>query len=344
MTHGGHHCSLEVCSGGCWVSQLLKTLKKLQRLDITLDILAETGIGKVVNSFRKHSDAGEVAKTLVHRWKKLVPKDSSSAAQPDPPPLKEPSKSEAQVSDPSSENNSSSERRSKKENSGSECRPSKSADKKGRAKRAPDKPKGGTDESKDSDLKKPSRSKEKSSSDCHPEEKEEQRKPEKKVSDITNKHRAKTPAKRRSAKGDVSIERDGKKKRGFSKNKKEKKRKPRAAGVEKDPEGEDFEMPSMSFEAYLSYDLEAPKRRKKSCDSKNPKRLKVDQREEPRVCVPSAKAGKEAPDTTVAIGEVELVYGPYGQILIGCVSLRLGFKGIGDGLAQGSPAPDLRRL
>lgn len=32
----------------------------------------ETGIGKTVNSFRNHATAGNVAKTLVKQWKKLI--------------------------------------------------------------------------------------------------------------------------------------------------------------------------------------------------------------------------------------------------------------------------------
>lgn len=35
----------------------------------------ETGIGKTVNSFRKHATAGNVAKTLVKQWKKLIPSE-----------------------------------------------------------------------------------------------------------------------------------------------------------------------------------------------------------------------------------------------------------------------------
>uniref|UniRef100_A0A3Q1FLX1 Elongin A, like n=1 Tax=Acanthochromis polyacanthus TaxID=80966 RepID=A0A3Q1FLX1_9TELE len=58
--------------------QVLKILQKLKDLDITLDILAETGIGKTVNSFRRHEQAGELAKSLIKGWKKLVPKDSTS--------------------------------------------------------------------------------------------------------------------------------------------------------------------------------------------------------------------------------------------------------------------------
>ncbi|XP_036429434.1 elongin A, like [Colossoma macropomum] len=290
---------------------LLKTLKKLQQLDVTLDILAETGIGKVVNSFRKHSDAGEVAKTLVHRWKKLVPRDSPSVTQPQPPPLKEPSKSEVQESDRTPENTNDSERKPKNENSGSECKPSKNSDSKSKVKRAVDKSKAGKDgEKKDSDSehvsptpKKSSQPKEKSSGDGHAEQKDEQKKPEKKVSDITNKHRTKTPTKTSSSK------RDGKKKRDLIKKEDsgEKRSKPRAAHTEKDLQSDDFETPSMSFEAYLSYDLEAPKRKRKSCDDKTQKRLKTDLKEDAKVCVPSiksSKAVKEESDTTVSKGSV----------------------------------------
>ncbi|XP_058880759.1 elongin-A-like [Acipenser ruthenus] len=59
---------------------VLKTLMRLQDLKITLDILAETGIGKTVNGFRKHEIAGDVAKALVNQWKKLVPKETSSSS------------------------------------------------------------------------------------------------------------------------------------------------------------------------------------------------------------------------------------------------------------------------
>nr|XP_057903897.1 elongin-A isoform X3 [Doryrhamphus excisus] len=53
--------------------KLLKTLKRLGELPMTVDILVETGVGKTVNSFRKHEVAAEVAKGLVAKWKKLVP-------------------------------------------------------------------------------------------------------------------------------------------------------------------------------------------------------------------------------------------------------------------------------
>ncbi|KAJ6655626.1 hypothetical protein lerEdw1_004978, partial [Lerista edwardsae] len=54
-------------------SELLKSLKRLSELPITVDILLETGVGKTVNSLRKHETVGEFAKNLVARWKKLVP-------------------------------------------------------------------------------------------------------------------------------------------------------------------------------------------------------------------------------------------------------------------------------
>ncbi|XP_068264297.1 elongin-A-like [Nyctibius grandis] len=59
-------------------AEIIKTLKVLQDLDISLDILVETGIGKTVNSFRKHATAGNVAKTLVKRWKELIPPENKS--------------------------------------------------------------------------------------------------------------------------------------------------------------------------------------------------------------------------------------------------------------------------
>ncbi|KAM6355307.1 elongin-A-like [Podargus strigoides] len=59
-------------------AEILETLKVLQDLDISLDILVETGIGKAVNSFRKHATAGNVAKTLVKQWKKLTLPENKS--------------------------------------------------------------------------------------------------------------------------------------------------------------------------------------------------------------------------------------------------------------------------
>ncbi|GAA6110714.1 elongin-A isoform X2 [Tachysurus ichikawai] len=72
--------------------KLLKTLKRLGELPITVDILVETGVGKAVNSLRKHNIVGETAKDLVAKWKKLVPqsgdrpsnaKEAHSHSRPD---------------------------------------------------------------------------------------------------------------------------------------------------------------------------------------------------------------------------------------------------------------------
>ncbi|KAG8451637.1 hypothetical protein GDO86_003724 [Hymenochirus boettgeri] len=56
--------------------KLKKTLKRLCDLPITVDILVETGIGKTVNGLRKHEDVGDLAKSLVAQWKKLVPQET----------------------------------------------------------------------------------------------------------------------------------------------------------------------------------------------------------------------------------------------------------------------------
>nr|XP_013808759.1 PREDICTED: transcription elongation factor B polypeptide 3 [Apteryx mantelli mantelli] len=55
------------------MQELLKSLKRLSELPITVDILVETGVGKTVNGLRKHELVGDFAKNLVARWKKLVP-------------------------------------------------------------------------------------------------------------------------------------------------------------------------------------------------------------------------------------------------------------------------------
>lgn len=63
--------------------KLLKYLKKLSILPITVDILVETGVGKTVNSFRKHEQVGNFARDLVAQWKKLVPVERNEAEDQD---------------------------------------------------------------------------------------------------------------------------------------------------------------------------------------------------------------------------------------------------------------------
>ncbi|XP_023778256.1 elongin-A-like isoform X1 [Cyanistes caeruleus] len=58
--------------------EIIKTLKVLQGLDLSLDILVETGIDKTVNSFKEHATAGNVAKSLLKEWKKLISPESKS--------------------------------------------------------------------------------------------------------------------------------------------------------------------------------------------------------------------------------------------------------------------------
>lgn len=119
-----------------------------------------------------------------------------------------------------------------------------------------------------------------------------------KVSDEKNKHRSKLSTKSQNSslkESNISEEK---------RCKKDEKRKEKAADVEEDLESDGFEIPSMSFEEYLSYDLEEPKRKKRSCESKNPKRLKVDQKQDVKMHDCSTKSGKsitEVPTTVVNI-------------------------------------------
>ncbi|XP_028676652.1 elongin A, like isoform X2 [Erpetoichthys calabaricus] len=57
--------------------KVMKILKRLKELKITLRILADTGIGKAVNGFRKHEVVGDLAKALVNHWKQMVPKNDN---------------------------------------------------------------------------------------------------------------------------------------------------------------------------------------------------------------------------------------------------------------------------
>lgn len=181
------------------------------------------------------------------------------------------------------------ERKTKNENSGSEDKLSKNVDGKTKAKPIANKLKDCTNNGKkdctrknpDVDLislvsipdRKLFQPKEKSTNILHAECKDEG----KHKFSVANKHGSKM-----SIKGKKSF---SKEKRG----KKDKIRKEKAVDMEKNPEGDDFEMPSMSFEEYLSYDLEAPKRKKRLCESKNPKRIKVDQREDVKMHDSSTK-------------------------------------------------------
>uniref|UniRef100_A0A3B3B7G5 Elongin A, like n=1 Tax=Oryzias melastigma TaxID=30732 RepID=A0A3B3B7G5_ORYME len=62
-------------------------VKKIVRFKLQLsnatEPATETGIGKTVNSFKRHKQAGEIAKALVKGWKNLVPKESSCSKEDD---------------------------------------------------------------------------------------------------------------------------------------------------------------------------------------------------------------------------------------------------------------------
>lgn len=60
-----------------------KYLKELDGLQISLDILKATGIGRAVNRYRKHSESGigELASSLVTKWKDLLKQESGLGKQ-----------------------------------------------------------------------------------------------------------------------------------------------------------------------------------------------------------------------------------------------------------------------
>lgn len=59
-------------------------LHRLDECDITLQVLSDTLVGTVVTKFKSHPQLGEVAKSLVKKWKKLA-KQSAGVAAPPPP-------------------------------------------------------------------------------------------------------------------------------------------------------------------------------------------------------------------------------------------------------------------
>ncbi|XP_065105373.1 elongin A, like isoform X2 [Paramisgurnus dabryanus] len=269
-------------------NEVLKILKKLQDLDITLDILSETGIGKLVNSFRKHDQAGKVAKMLVNRWKALVPKDSLSGEQPNKEVEERRSSHLSESTNsrkkPKSDNFSANKKTSQNNDVESEMKSSKSEAslngvKKDRA-------------TKDSRTSKShSHGKEKAISTDHM--KCEDKKTEK-VSSITKKQPNPTLVRAKALKSAaVQSEKsaDASKKDTMNKTKEK---------VKMMGEKACFETPSMSFEAYLSYDYAPPKRKKSFSAVKNPKRRKTAQKENSQVresCVKTPEVVSEDPLT-----------------------------------------------
>nr|XP_021206590.1 transcription elongation factor B polypeptide 3-like [Bombyx mori] len=58
--------------------KILKCIDKLSHLDVTVQHLQETGIGRTVNALRKEpGDVGPAARALVYKWKAMVAAESS---------------------------------------------------------------------------------------------------------------------------------------------------------------------------------------------------------------------------------------------------------------------------
>ncbi|XP_050397464.1 transcription elongation factor B polypeptide 3 [Patella vulgata] len=62
--------------------KVLSVLRKLDALPVSIALLQDTGIGKVVNSFRKKPDEiGALAKSIVAKWKTLVTREAKKTTQ-----------------------------------------------------------------------------------------------------------------------------------------------------------------------------------------------------------------------------------------------------------------------
>ncbi|KAM6138937.1 elongin-A-like [Phoenicopterus ruber ruber] len=251
-------------------AEIIKTLKVLQDLDISLDILVETGIGKTVNSFRKHAAAGNVAKTLVKQWKKLIPpenksghrgrkqnteKEKDKTKSSVSKEIKPSEKSKASVLASRSSNSApiskklnkqrtcsekthrSRDSKSQKECDNKECSDSgskhASQDTNPQAKESDFKDRTSTDSKKVSEKRRSSRSF-LANKDLSP----LKEKPSKDASKQTNPKHVKKPNQKLVIKSKAELSSD-----------------------------EEFEPPTMSFEAYLNYDQVTKKRKRKACST-----------------------------------------------------------------------------
>ncbi|XP_051945649.1 elongin A, like [Xyrauchen texanus] len=282
---------------------LLKILKKLEQLDITLEILAETGIGKVVNTFRKHDEAGKLAKMLVNRWKTLVPKGSLSASGEQPDDFSQNEQHNREVEEKSNRENSrlsettNSRKKPKNDNSSSERKTSLNTDIK--SEKNPSKSKISLNGEKKDEPKKDSSSNRGSRSHCSGHGKEKTISSEPKYESEKNERVSKSLAKVSSLK---STEAQGEKSGDTSKKDKMKKTKEKFVAMETDEQNRDgFETPSMSFEAYLSYDSEVPKRKKSFSSAKNPKKQKTAHKGSSQVQESHVKTSKAVTKDTLAM-------------------------------------------
>ncbi|XP_020631064.1 elongin-A-like [Orbicella faveolata] len=61
-------------------AKIKKYLQELDRIQITLDVLKATGIGRAVNRYRKHgNDVGDIASYLVTKWKELLKQEPGAS-------------------------------------------------------------------------------------------------------------------------------------------------------------------------------------------------------------------------------------------------------------------------
>ncbi|KFZ49929.1 Transcription elongation factor B polypeptide 3, partial [Podiceps cristatus] len=243
--------------------QIIKTLKILQDLDISLDILVETGIGKTVNSFRKHATAGNVAKTLVKQWKKLIPPENKGGRKQNTEKEKDGTKSSfskeikpsekskvsvlasrssnsAPISEKLNKQRTCSEKTHQSRDSESQNR----CDKEGNSSGSKHASQGTNPHTKESDFK------ERTSTDS-------KKVPEKQCSSLANKDLSSVKEK---------FSKDASKQRDLKHVKKPKQKLVTKSKAELSSD-EEFEPPTMSFESYLNYDQVTKKRKRKACST-----------------------------------------------------------------------------
>ncbi|XP_050749837.1 elongin-A-like isoform X1 [Gymnogyps californianus] len=245
-------------------AEIMKTLKVLQDLDISLDILVETGIGKTVNSFRKHAAAGNVAKTLVKQWKKLIPPENKSVhrgrkqnTEKDErkssvsKEIKPSEKSKASVLASRSSNSAPISKKLNKQHTCEKTHPSRDSesqkecnDKECSSSGSKHASQGTNPQAKESDFK------ERTSTDS-------KKVSEKQRSSVANKDLS--PLKEKPSK-DAS-------KQGNPKHVKKPKQKLVIKSEAELSSDEGFEPPTMSFESYLNYDQVTKKRKRKACST-----------------------------------------------------------------------------
>ncbi|XP_053142363.1 elongin-A-like [Hemicordylus capensis] len=265
--------------------KIMKALKGLQDLEISLDILVETGVGKTVNSFRRHDDVGNLAKSLISHWKKLVPQDNASA----------PSKRKHHIKNTKEISNRNIRTSSSKENNNSEkSQVSESVFKSisfpsDKQKKAP----GLKEKQRDKDFGSFSKckSRDQSKNMCKNSSGSQEMDSIKHICKETN-ERDKSLEKHSSSLG---INKSSKKDHSSTASRKDSsflkaeesgvnpsakqtdtepkttlKLNSRSKSPVKSPSGDDFEPPTMSFESYLNYDQVLCRRKRKACPANGP--------------------------------------------------------------------------